>query len=155
MTMHTNPLSPLAATLYPEGVSILTVARAETCSGAALLARATSAFWAIMYSLRGGYLGPWAQTAAASKFTSTRHAMSRIEILRVRVAVIVIAMDLSVPGLSARSSVPFPLPPGAEKGSDQFSYFQPVTWGVLPSSKSSLSPFRLAGACRQWRADSV
>src|SRR5437867_4334256 len=92
MTMHTNPLSPLAVTLYPEVVSILTVARAETFSGAALLARATSASGAIMYSLSGGYLEPWANPAAASKFASTRHAMSRIEILRVRVAVIVIAM---------------------------------------------------------------
>src|SRR6266571_2711107 len=74
-----------------------------------------------MYSLSGGYLGPWANPAAASKFASTRHAMSRIEILLIRVAVIVIAMDLSFLGLSARSSVPFPLPPGAVKGTDQFS----------------------------------
>src|SRR2546422_4190753 len=116
MTMHTNPLSPLAVTLYPEVVSILTVARAETFSGAALLARATSASGAIMYSLSGGYLEPWAHPAAASKFASTRHAMSRIEILRIRVAVIVIAMDLSFLGLSARSSAAFPLPPGAKGG---------------------------------------
>src|SRR5712691_6673936 len=93
--MHTNPLLPWAATLYPEVVSILTVACAEIFSGAALFARATSASGAIMYSLSGGYLGPWAHPAAASKFASTRHAMSRIEILRVRVAVIVIAMDRS------------------------------------------------------------
>src|SRR2546425_13009541 len=96
-----------------------------------------------MYSLSGGYLEPWAHPAAASKFASTRHAMSRIEILLIRVAVIVIAMDLSFLGLSARSSVPFPLPPGAVKGTDQFSYFQPVAWGDLRHEKAACPYFSL------------
>src|SRR6266567_4144759 len=56
MTMHTKPLSPCAATLYPEAVNILTVACPETFSGAALLANATSASGVIIYSLSGEYL---------------------------------------------------------------------------------------------------
>src|SRR5260370_12966253 len=66
MTMHTKPLSPWAATLYPEAVSILTVACTETFSGAALLANATSASGVIMYSLSGGYLEAWGRAGAGS-----------------------------------------------------------------------------------------
>src|SRR5260370_38812831 len=63
ITMHTKPLSPPAAILYPEAVSILTVACAATFSGAALLASATSDSGVIKYSLSGRYWGfcPWAK----------------------------------------------------------------------------------------------
>src|SRR2546428_1432540 len=64
MTMHTKPLSPWAATLYPAAVSTLTVACAETFWGAAFLAIAISASGVIMYSLRGEYLGLCARTEA-------------------------------------------------------------------------------------------
>jgi hypothetical protein len=52
--MQTNPLSPSTATLNPAAVSVLTVARAETLSGAALRASAISACSGIMNSLSGG-----------------------------------------------------------------------------------------------------
>src|SRR5438552_16666688 len=44
-------------------------------AGAALLASAISAPGGIMYSLSGGYLGPWAQTAPALKLASRETKM--------------------------------------------------------------------------------
>src|SRR5260370_5489518 len=76
MTIQTEPLSPCVATVNPDAVSILTVARADTLSGAALLAKAISASGAIKYSVSGGYLEFWAQTIVVlilvSKITNAR-----------------------------------------------------------------------------------
>src|SRR6266481_3301321 len=77
MTMHTKPLSPWVATLYPAAVSILTVAWADTFSGAALFASALSASGVIMYSPSGGYLGLCASRVAASR-VATRKTMPTV-----------------------------------------------------------------------------
>jgi hypothetical protein len=65
--MHTKPLSPSTATLNPDVVNILMVARDDTLSGAALRASAISASWSIMNSLSGGYFGVWAPAASLAK----------------------------------------------------------------------------------------
>src|SRR3954470_3246753 len=72
--MHTKPLSPSTATLNPDVVNILMVARDETLSGAALRASAISASWGIMNSLSGGYFGVWAPAAALAKSETRTNA---------------------------------------------------------------------------------
>src|SRR6266404_859400 len=72
MTIQTNPLSPSRATWKPEVVNTLIVARSEMFRGAALPASATSASRGIMYSLRAGYLGLWAQVAETSKLANNK-----------------------------------------------------------------------------------
>lgn len=71
-TMHTKPLSPSAATLNPETVSIFTMACAETLAGAALFANDTSASGVIVYSLSGGYLELCPSTEAACRLVRSR-----------------------------------------------------------------------------------
>src|SRR3981081_2025881 len=72
--MLTNTLSPSTATLNPDVVNILMVARDEMLSGAALRASATSASWAIVNSLSGGYFGVWAPAAALAKSKTRTNA---------------------------------------------------------------------------------
>jgi hypothetical protein len=74
--MHTKPLSPSTATLNPDVVNILMVARDEMLSGAALRASAISASWGIMNSLSGGYFGVWAPAAALAKSETRTNAAS-------------------------------------------------------------------------------
>jgi hypothetical protein len=72
--MHTKSLSPSTATLNPDVVNILMVAREETLSGAALRASAISASWGIMNSLSGGCFGVWAPAATLAKSETRTNA---------------------------------------------------------------------------------